>query len=205
VVTGYGDDPRRTLTEGDKLFRWALHAWRYQDDWPYEIWVDFWEVLLPQWSPPEGVPSGPRERLERVTGKLHAHGLGFAAIGEAIDGYQPDTLRRAGVNGGAHDFIAGTGRHRLIAPPAPGAERFTQHLRGDDGSIRDRPLAALAVLPRVYDPERDEEPPVTGFNMLRIGRGHAGARPRTPVHTCIERVMNLEADASPCERRTVHE
>lgn len=118
-------------------------------------------------------------------------------IDEAIRGYQPGTLRRRNVRRdnvrlGAEEFAAGTGQYEMIGAPEPGVERFTMRLQGEDGSVRDWPLAALAVLPRVYSSEvSDAEPPVTGFNMLRIGRTEAGARPRQRVSVALPR----EADA----------
>lgn len=111
------------------------------------------------------------------------------------------TLRDAGVNQGAHEFMTGTGRYRLLGPAAPGTERFVQRLVAADGTFTDRPLKAIACLPRVYDPEAGEDvQPPTGaaWCVLQISREAAGAWP-LPV-----RGLNVAVEPSPVTGRMVH-
>ncbi|MEA2232692.1 MAG: hypothetical protein QOD83_2508 [Solirubrobacteraceae bacterium] len=179
VLTGYGDDPRRTLLPDHQLYELALIAWNYQDTWPFEMWHDFWAFLLPRWPHPDGVPRMPVEHLERVVATLRREGFTFASIEQAIEGYQPDSLRRRGIRSGATEFAETYGRHRLQA--APGEERFIMRLEFADGEMRAYPLVAEAVLPRVYSVEAGEaQPPRSGYNLLRLTREQAGARPEPP-------------------------
>lgn len=185
VVTGYGDDPRRSLTERDHIYPWAHLAWRHQDEWSYECWAAFWETLLPQWTAPDGDNrSFPRERMERVVAKLQHQGMSTQEIADTL-GLKRNTLYRAGVFAGANRFAAPPSQrdesnpYRFMGAPEPGQERFPVV---DDGTIRQLALKPEAVLPRVYCVDAEPMPPLgAGFNLLRIDRVAAGASPATPI------------------------
>ena len=200
IRTGYLEDPRKLLTDTDPFYGWALHAWRYQDHWPYNMWVSFWTVALPLWPHPEGAQREiAYERLERISGRLRRDGFTWEAIAEAV-GVSTKTLRDAGVNQGAHEFMTGTGRYRLLGPASPGSERFVQRLVAADGTFTDWPLKAVACLPRVYDPEAGEDvQPPTGaaWGVLQMSREAAGAWP-LPV-----RGLNVAVERSPVSGRMV--
>lgn len=186
VATGYGDDPRRSLTERDAIYPWAHLAWRHQDEWPYEFWAAFWETLLPRWRPPDGRKREfPREQLERVVAKLQRAGMSKQEIADAL-GIERDTLKRAGVFAGASQFAAPPSQrdefnpYRFIGAPERGQERFPVI---HDGTIRQLALKPEAVLPRVYCVDAGNPVPPLGaaFNLLRIDRVAAGASPAIAV------------------------
>jgi len=175
VATGYRDDPRSPLDAEHPQYWLAFYAWTYQDTWPFEMWRDFWEGFVPRWPHPDGPPRAPTESLGIIVGKLLSNGS-FPEVERALD-YAPGSLRRRRVQSEANDFRSGSGHYRLQTHPDPGAERFVKRMVFADGEERSYPLAAEAVLPRVYSAAEGEvEPPIGAYNLLRLTAGQAGAR-----------------------------